>query len=81
MRNHRELDDVGVGPFSLDLRMARELGYSDDEITAAIGALQLLARGAETTRHIRSGAQCEHCGARKPTHTFGACGACGDQPV
>lgn len=71
--SNRELETVSVGPFSLDLVLARALGYTEAELAAARAAMTLLARGAQTTREILSGRQCSHCGGRP---ALDACGAC-----
>jgi hypothetical protein len=72
----RETKDVSVGPISLDIELAREIGWDDDAIREAEIGIALISRGASMGHDFRSGRVCEHCSAGKPREP-GVCAACG----
>lgn len=72
-----ETREVGVGPFSFDITMARDLGYTDEEISACIHAMSMLSRGANETKAMREGRSCEECFGRDPVKKYLPCGGCG----
>ena len=77
-RGDRDFTSVGVGPISLDVSMARSLGWSEDLIDAVSDSILLLARGAGSTAATERGSQCEVCGsasARRPEEL--PCHLCG----
>lgn len=76
----RDAHDVGVGPFTFDLELARALDYTEDEIRQAVHAMRLLAVGFETVRSLRTGRVCEHCGAAKPRIPHKTCVVCSAGP-
>ncbi len=73
----RDISESGVGPLSIDIEMARELGWADDDIERAHEALVLIARGAAMTAAMKMGRFCEHCGSCDPKPESLPCGACG----
>lgn len=72
----RDPKDVSVGPITLDIEMARKIGWDDDAIREAEVGIRLVSRGASQGHAFRSGRACEHCLAAKPVEP-GLCHGCG----
>ena len=76
LHNVRDIEEVSVGPITLDIKLARQIGWDDEAIREAEVGIRLISRGAGVGRDFRSGRTCEHCYASKPAHP-GVCAACG----
>jgi len=74
--NVRDIEEISVGPITLDVKLAREIGWDDDAIREAEIGLRLISRGASAGFDFRSGRVCEHCLAAKAKWP-GVCSACG----
>lgn len=73
----RDVWEVSVGPFTLDVRLAEELGWTESEIKDAATAMRLLSRGCTLSASLRSGRACEHCGGSQMQAGITACEMCG----
>lgn len=74
--NVRDIEEISVGPITLDVELAREIGWDDEAIREAEVGIRLISRGAGMGHDFRSGRVCEHCQAGKQKHP-GFCSACG----
>lgn len=69
--------EIGVGPISIRVDMARELGWSDDEIRGAFLAIRLISLGTSRARELREGRACESCQATDARPEYLPCVMCG----
>ncbi len=77
MRIKEDTRSFGVGPISLDVEMARKLGWTREQIDQAAAAVAFLARGVSLTRDQESGDACESCFGRTPDKRYVPCTMCG----
>lgn len=67
--------DVSTGPITLDITMAKELGWNREVITSLARSITLLVRGAGMTTAFITGRGCENCGRLQPQPGI-ECSAC-----
>jgi hypothetical protein len=66
--------DVGTGPVTLDVVMAKELAWSREDIELASKMITTLVRGIGMTIAFRTGRGCEHCGRLQAAPGLDDCG-------
>lgn len=73
-RGEREVQELSLGPVTVDVTSARAIGWSDETIALVAHAMYLAVRGANTSTDYSTGRGCESCGRVEPRHPD--CGVC-----
>ena len=69
----REVTSWAVGPISLDVEMAKRLGWDIATVEYAKSAIILVSRGAGVSARFIDGSMCEMCGYAKQLHSCAGC--------